>query len=365
MLLSGLWKPTSLEMQIPPLRPKTLTDQEIESQILGVDPLIRAMIRKRMRVSLDPANLSRDNQDALEIYGDVWLALFRKLNATAAEIQNLRQFAAAVTSNTFSDYLRRRYPHRHSLSNKLRYFIENTPSYGIWMQGDETLCGFAGWPGQKAQRASAERIATLGGDRGSHQLELGRIPAVAKMNRVHWSSLLDSIFHYLAGPIEWHELVAAVAFALGVKDHEPEEPSVERPSTAPSPYEQARQLELLRKLWTEIINLDPRWRAAFLLNPPMGAEIEIFVQHGIATIRAIGLLLAFSDSQFERVWQQLPPKSDGRVQALETYDQKFAFFWNQLPIRDAFIGLLIDRTAQQVIALRRLARERLCERLFR
>src|ERR1700733_12716440 len=65
------------------------SDDEVEAFLLGLDPLIRGMIRKRMRVSLSPADASRENQNALEIHGDIWVELYRKLRSDTANIRNL------------------------------------------------------------------------------------------------------------------------------------------------------------------------------------------------------------------------------------------------------------------------------------
>lgn len=118
-------------------------------------------------------------------------------------------------------------------------------------------------------------------------------------------------------------------------------------------------------LWPEIEALNGRWRAAFLLNPPFGCDIEVFVEHGMTSIRAIGALFSFSEEQFELIWRELelPEEQRAKIRDLDSYDKKFCLLWRYLPVRDLLIGLLIERTTQQVIALRRLARERIAERV--
>jgi len=124
------------------------------------------------------------------------------------------------------------------------------------------------------------------------------------------------------------------------------------PSREPSPEDKLRARLLLQRLWIEILELSPRQRLAYLLNPT-GAEIEVFPDNGIAGIAEIGRSLGISDSQFELLSKELSFKPDGG------YDERFASVWNHLPLTDKLIARLLDATPQQVINLRKVARERL------
>jgi len=340
-------------------------DVQMESAILGVDPLIRGMIRKRMHVSLRPDDAARENQDALDLYGDIWVELYRKLRNEPESVGDLPRYAARLTQNRFSDYLRKRYPVRHSLATSLRYLVEKTPAYALWEVSGETRCGFSAWQHRNFEVASSTRLAIIAADPAALGPDIPR--SRDAMKRRDWTRLLDAIFHHLEAPAEWDELVKLVARITGAVDVPMAEPVESMPSRGLSPYERTRVREVLWRLWPAIQTLDARWRAAFLLNPPLGCEIDVFVENGIATIRAIGSLLEFSRQQFENLWRELP-LDDGlreRAQGLASHELQFSFLWRFLPIRDALIGLLIDRTPQQVIALRRLARERLAESVGR
>lgn len=341
----------------------TASDDEVEACLLGLDPLIRGMIRKRMRVSLSAGDSSRENQNALEMHGDIWVELYRKFRSDPASIRNPGSYVSAIVRNRFYDYVRERYPNRHSLANHLRYLLEEKPDYAIWEKDSEWWCGFSRWSSQSMERARPEKLTALTHDpavlgRGIHKSREG-------MKSGDWVRLLDAVFDYLQRPVEWDAFVGLIATLLGVVDFPPVEPPPTMAAPGLNPYERARIRQALARLWPEVVALNGRWRAAFLLNPPFGCDIDVFVEHGMTSIRAIGALFSFSEEQFELIWRELelPEALRAKARDLDSYDKRFCLLWCYLPIRDLLIGLLIERTTQQVIALRRLARERIAERV--
>ncbi len=99
--------------------------------------------------------------------------------------------------------------------------------------------------------------------------------------------------------------------------------------------------ERLRRLWRELLQLPVRQRAALLLNL-RDAEghgmIATLPLTGVATMREIAA-------------------------ALEMPAVEFAALWRDLPLEDRRIAELLAITRQQVINLRKCARERLARRL--
>jgi len=97
----------------------------------------------------------------------------------------------------------------------------------------------------------------------------------------------------------------------------------------------------LRMLWQEIRALRVSQRQALLLNLRDGnaaSAIELFVFLGIATI-------------------------DDVAETLEMRAEALAEVWNELPLDDNAIAARLGVTRQQVINLRRAARERLTRKL--
>ena len=106
----------------------------------------------------------------------------------------------------------------------------------------------------------------------------------------------------------------------------------------------AAQVDLkiyLEKLWKEIKELPQRQRAAVLLNlkdAQGNSMIEMFPITGVASLREISA-------------------------ALEMGAREFAALWNDLPIDDNSIANRLGLTRQQVINLRKSARDRLARRM--
>src|SRR4029079_4859469 len=97
----------------------------------------------------------------------------------------------------------------------------------------------------------------------------------------------------------------------------------------------------LEKLWSEIRELPQRQRAAILLNlkdSQGNSMIEMLPVTGIASIRQI-------------------------AETLEIRAEDFAGLWNKLPLDDNQIAERLGITRQQVINLRKSARDRLARRL--
>jgi hypothetical protein len=95
-------------------------------------------------------------------------------------------------------------------------------------------------------------------------------------------------------------------------------------------------------------------------------DIQLFVWHGIAGIEQLGDLLKITDEQFARVWNELPLDDEIReqVQTTNDYYTKFAALYAHIPLEDLIIAKLLGGERQQVINLRKGARERLAKYLL-
>jgi hypothetical protein len=156
-----------------------------------------------------------------------------------------------------------------------------------------------------------------------------------------------AIFNHVGGPIDFDELVNAIATIQGISDQpieslaEDEDASL-MPST-PEP-DQAWRMEkrmFLKRLWEELQQLPLNQRSALLLNlkDPSGFGcITLFPATGVASVRQLAA-------------------------ALDISPEKFAEVWNELPLEDAKIAELLGLTRQQVINARKSGRERLVRRL--
>jgi DNA-directed RNA polymerase specialized sigma24 family protein len=160
--------------------------------------------------------------------------------------------------------------------------------------------------------------------------------------------VVRAVARRLDGGIELDEMVEAVGVVMGITDVAPAVddgvPLADRLEAAePSALERLTEREALARLWTEVLALPVRQRMALLLNL-RGADgsglLGLLPLMGIATLRAIAA-------------------------ALEMQAHELATLWKGLPLEDARIAERLGLTRQQVINLRKSARERLARRLDR
>lgn len=306
-------------------------------------PVIRGIIKKRLHVSLNKADGRLDNQDALEIDCAIQVELIVALRRMQREgepcINNFQGYVAAITFNACHDYLRRKYPRRHSLQNKLRYLLRQHPDFSIWEIDGAMYCGLTAWRFQRRAPASY----------GYLKLD----SANGELRALHLTVLVCELFRQVDGPIELKELVSAVAQLKEIKDERleikrgPEEEEQAshceslRDSASVNPLLETERRLYLRQLWSEICQLPQRQRAALLLNlkDSQGCGgISLFPVTGVASVRQV-------------------------AEALEMEAEELAAMWNELPLDDVAIAERLRLTRQQVINLRKSARERLARRM--
>ena len=352
----------------------------IEKLLEQVGPVVRAILIRKSGMTLADDDVRSDNVDAIELHHDVLARLWERLieaTGEAADIRNFNGYAAQVTYNAWSDYLRERYPQRASLKNRLRYFLGHQPSYAIWENADnELVAGFRKWQ-FGANAATSERIAALRSKRD--RLPTGTVPAkqMERFAASDWHQLLKALFASLGGPTSLDDLVAITAELIGLKEDrvesldeesEEDEPSRELIDTDGSQPDRDLEVRLqLAQLWSTVRALKPEYRCAYLLNIPgpgkSRGDIEVFVLRGIATITEIGNTIGLTPAQYRVLWGAMDMEVSDRdeLALLETPDEWFCVLWKYLPLGDALIGRLLGLEQQQVInrrmlALRELAR---------
>jgi hypothetical protein len=204
------------------------------------------------------------------------------------------------------------------------------------------IAGFAAWRGRAP--APSEKLRQLPDD--EKFLARARRPG-AEGQEAKLNDLLAAIFDYVGGPVAFDELVSVVAALLQVKDETPastEEEMEAGGAQLVSDEDVAWRVEkriFLQRLWEEVRELPLAQRAALLLNLRESDGrgcLALFPATGVATLRQI-------------------------AEALEISAEQLAELWLQLPLGDATIAGLLNLTRQQVINLRKSARERLARRL--
>ena len=326
------------------------------------DPVVRAIIADKLRVGLRKEDGRRDNQDALDLLQHVYRELADAVGAGAEEIRDLKSYAAVVTYHACAQYLRRRYPARTQLKNKLRYFLTHEPGFAVWETREADLgCGYAGWQSQPladdravhALITDPERIWAKAPPNGARQTS-GQVKALDAMKTADWRNILEAILNAVGKPLELDQLLAITGALFRVKDEPPDElpDSSERP-----PFEDVLdQQQLMRRLWQILQGFEHRWLMAFLLNLPgmtkeARGEIEAFESSSVATRDDIGRLLGMIRQEFEDLGYETPlwPADPGSPES------RLGAVWPFLPREDVQIARALRCEKQQVINLRAVA----------
>ena len=319
------------------------------SQLITVHiaPVVKGVVRCKLH--FNPYHAA-EQAEADDIQQEVTLQLLAELRKfcqqpRARPIGDVRGLAAVIAHRACARWMRRRFPERHALKNRLYYLLTRQSGFGLWQNENRKLmAGFAAWRGQ-AQAATTERLKSLADD----QRLLARITSLQTGERQAVSSeVLAAVFNHLGGPVEFDELVRTLAELLHVRDQPVESTEGNENAvalaTVVNATDTAWQVEkriFLQRLWEEVRQLPLNQRAALLLNLKDADGrgcIAFFPAVGIATVRQL-------------------------AETLEMSAEAFAGLWNELPIDDARIADLFRMTRQQVINARKSARERLARRL--
>jgi hypothetical protein len=317
-------------------------------------PIIKAVIKNKLRVSLSAADGRFENQEALGIENDVAASLMFELNALRETrdrnvIGNFRSYVAVVTFHACSGFLRRKNPERGQLKSSLRHLLTTRPDFALW-QGVEKdwLCGLKRWQGREPARTGAgPHGRDTGGPGGLAHFKLrdGR-----DTEYVPLEELLPEVLRNAGRPVAFEELVNCIAGLKGItepagrRDNDAEESrqELERlPDPRADVADEFDQRVYLQKLWAEILELPPKQRAALLLN--------LRDAHGRGMIAMFPLTSVATVAQL--------------ASTLEIPLEQFAAIWNELPWDDAGIAHHLGVTRQQVVNLRKCARERLARRM--
>jgi hypothetical protein len=269
------------------------------------------------------ADHHRDDVRA-EILLRLVVRLRRFLREPAEDVRDLPSYISVVAFNTFDDFIRRRYPLRAKLKNRIRYALGHSANLAIWECASGTLCGMRDWNGRRAA-VDARHVSTL-------------------TNTTDVRAALEELFAASGGPLKLDTAVSLIAEsflpqqetrAVGVDD-------VAAPSQT-LPGDQLESRQYLAEVWAEIRALPLKQRIALILSArdSSGESITRYLPlTGIASIRDIARSLML----------------DART---------FTGLWDELPLDDLRIADMLHASRQQVINLRRAARDRLTRRLRR
>jgi RNA polymerase sigma factor (sigma-70 family) len=302
--------------------------------------------------------------EAEDVRGEVLLQLVQRLHNFRADhaarpIRDFGAYVAAATYNACDRYVSRKYPQRRRLKNGLRYLLTHRPGFALWQtSAGAWVAGLHEW------RAGAATEQSVFADDGATGLRLQQLRADPRIcaraaaqrdlsDQKNALDLLTVVFEWTRAPVELDLLTGIVAEWWGVCDEAVEIETaegahesattrgVQLADTRPEPAAETERRAYLERLWREINELPPRQRAALLLHlrDEQGrACIDLWTLTGVATAQmvadALGLTVA-----------------------------AFAELWHELPLDDNRIAAQLGLTRQQIINLRKSARERLTRRM--
>lgn len=307
----------------------------------------------RTVLSKFPFNVSRsgaEKDDVNELLSDVRSHLLRRLRliksgAAAKAIENFESYVAGVTRHACDDYLRRRSPRRSGLKDSVRYQLNHHGQFALWKDAKETwLAGLADWADRDAPASPSQFEG-----QGSSLLDAACVGLRdVDIYRLNLNDLLLNILHSLGRPVELNRLVNLIAELWGVDDPPARSMEAEEGGRLGELASHNADLDtviaqrqLLGQLWREICLLPRRQRLALLLNLRSPQSINV-----------ITLLPATEVATFEQL-----------AGALEMSEEELERVWVALPMDDLSIGEYIGANRQQVINLRKNARERLRRRM--
>jgi hypothetical protein len=311
--------------QLVPLIGSAGAEAEIERLLVDVaSPLIRRIVSRHGGGCLAA--------DLGDLESMIHLRLLHKLRRLAESpgegIEDLERYVATVSYNVVNDHLRRRFPERTRHKNRLRYVLTHDPRLALWNAPVGPVGGLKGWEG------SVTAAVAVSLDPGQTSVHITR----KIRDKQRPADALQALFCAVGAPVALETLVDHTAELWDVPVRPAEVALVDEHETVPA---QIERRELLRALWREIGQLLPMQRKALLLN-----------LRDDETVNVVALVVRTATAQFDDV-----------ASALEMTAEQLSEIWNDLPLDDLRIAALLNVTRQQVINLRKSARERLRRRL--
>ena len=306
------------------------------------EPIIRKILRSKLRVSLNERG-TQQNQDALEIAGDLRATIISRLrtlrqNPNQTAIASFPDFVAIKTYSACVDYFREKHPQRWRLKSLLRRRLRQNPRFALWQAEDKRW--YASFSGRQANGSEAEEPDAS--HSVSHSPDVKLSDAQMKSDE-----FLSVLFERSGGPIGFDEVVKIAAETWHI--HDPPTESIDTgcserdqfTSSEPRVDLALEQRLFFEQVWREVCQLPVLQRAALLLNlrdSRDGGVISFLPFLGVASKEELARLLEMPYADFENLW-------------------------SELPLDDFRIAQMFGITRQQVINLRKTARERLARRM--
>jgi DNA-directed RNA polymerase specialized sigma24 family protein len=290
------------------------------------DAAVERIVIDHVQPVIDRTLRGHRPEEGREIASAIHVRVLRRLQQFPGgdPIRNLADYVATVSHNTIYDDLRRRHPERTRLKNRLRYAVTHDPRLALWATTSGMTCGLAPWSG----RAPLRDVDSITND-----------VTRAMRDQAAVGGALAAIFARAGGPLLLDDLVRVAMVVWEIAD----EPTLQLQDEA-SPVDAAARLEsreAVEAVWQEIREFRQHHRVALLLNlrDPSGQNATALLVHlGIATRDEIAEQLGLTPAHLAEIW-------------------------HELPLDDLTIASMLGVSRQQVINMRKAARQRLARKI--
>ena len=322
----------ALEQLVGPLKPGGDKKE-------GMSQFIHAKVKRKLAAGGRQAAEEIDDIVAGTLFVVLNELQTRLADPKAEPIQSLRAWTARVASNETSAYLRKKYPLRRSVEDKIRYLMEGKwkrPGIAIWIDADgERVGGFEVWETKGMASASPRLQRLLEEPRRGIQkaIQAARSPVDDPAKQI--GAVLQAVGH----PVPVDDLIRLMAELWNKKDlpDAPLGPGLIEPAIDPKmPATIVLEFEMDR-LWKLILQLNASERAALLLqarDTDGNALIELLISQEIAGFCEI-------------------------ARAAGLTPEELTALRNNLPLDDALIAKRLNVPVSRITMLRYNARERL------
>jgi hypothetical protein len=322
----------SADRSVDPLLGRLLAARDDEERVAATAELVLAHALPTVDAILAgrrPRRAGVPPQQLEDLRADILVRLLHRLRALddqdAAPIHSFADYVAVVAYHRIDDFMRTAYPARTALGNRVRYLLSNDAAFALWDGPNGIVAGLAAWRGSDPRPLTVAALRPLHADAPATDLR----------------ALLARLFALHGAPVELQALVTVLVELLGVREAVTVELPPNFASQEPDALSRLHNVDTLRRLWREIVELPPRQRVALLLqiHTPRGdSVVRLLVLTGVATLAEIAAALQLEVSRLEEAW-------------------------GELPLDDNRIAAMLGVARQQVINLRKSARERLARRL--
>jgi hypothetical protein len=295
-----------------------------------VTPLIHEIVKYKLRVS--SARQTLREADAAEVCSSVLIKVLERLHEwrlSSKEKQpcTILDYVAMATYHSCNQYWRDSNPKRNRTKNSLLYILSRSDEFAMWKKERDWICGLSSWKNKQTVADSTD---------------VDRVSAKT-IKKEKKSERLKAILLELNAPVRLNDLVNLMMRLEGIDSHDVETDALENiaDSSRPSAEKKLEQQEFLKNLWSEILLLSEKQRTALLLSmrdEDGGSILPLLFSLRITTAKEL-------------------------VSAISMTKDQFGKFWSELPLDDLRIGSILGITRQQVINLRKCARERLARRI--